>query len=102
MRSAVRRQSSEAGIKVKVASPPSGGFRDPNLGPVAEDLRQRGSSVLFCFLSHHRNIGDDGVTDVPLDRSQEFTMNGVDLAQIKVRTTSLGDDFIVIGATRTL
>lgn len=29
-------------------------------------------------------------------------MNGVDLAQSKVRTTSLGDDFIVIGATRTL
>lgn len=47
-------------------------------------------------------LSDDGVSEVPLDRSQEFTMNGVDLAQIKVRTTSLGDDFIVIGATRTL
>lgn len=47
-------------------------------------------------------LGDDGVTEVQLDRSQEFTMHGIDLAQIRVKSTNLGDEFVVIGTTRTL
>ena len=43
---------------------------------------------------------DDGVTELPLDRGQQFTLTGVDLADIQAK----GDGFflMVIGATRTL
>lgn len=47
-------------------------------------------------------LGDDGVTEVPLDRSLQFTLTGVDLAQIRVKSNNIGDEFIVIGTTRIL
>jgi len=47
-------------------------------------------------------LGDDGVTEVQLERDQEFTMRGVDLSTIKAKSSSIGDHFIIIGATRQL
>jgi len=44
---------------------------------------------------------DDGLTQLPLDRSQQFTFEGVNLAEIRAKG-SLGDFLMVIGATRVL
>lgn len=44
---------------------------------------------------------DDGLTQLPLDRSQQFSFEGVDLSEIRAKGT-LGDFLMVIGATRVL
>ena len=42
---------------------------------------------------------DDGVTDVPLERSQQFTLEGVDLSTIYAKGAA-SDYLIIVGATR--
>jgi hypothetical protein len=51
-----------------------------------------GNAVLLC---------DDGITELPMDRSQQFTLEGVDLSKIHAKG-NLGDFLMVIGATRTV
>ena len=51
-----------------------------------------GNAVLLC---------DDGVTQLAMDRSQQFTLEGVDLSQIQAKG-GLGDFLVVTGATRTV
>ncbi len=51
-----------------------------------------GNTVLLC---------DDGVTELAMDRGQQFTLEGVDLAQIQAKG-GLGDFLMVTGATRTV
>jgi len=46
-------------------------------------------------------LGDDGITEVLVAKSQQFTLEGVDLADIQAKGT-VGDYFTVIGATRTV
>jgi len=46
-------------------------------------------------------LSDDGSTELALDRGQEFTLEGVDLSEIRAKG-GLGDFLIVIGATRTV
>ncbi len=50
------------------------------------------NAVLLC---------DDGVTELPMDRSQQFTLEGVDLSHIQAKG-GLGDFLMVTGATRTV
>lgn len=51
------------------------------------------NAVLLC---------DDGVTELPMDRGQQFTLEGVDLSQIQAKSNGLGDFLMVTGATRTV
>lgn len=46
-------------------------------------------------------LGDDRTTEVPLARGQQFTLDGVDLAEIEAKG-SLGDYLVVIGSSRTI
>ena len=46
-------------------------------------------------------LSDDQTTEVPLARSQQFTLDGVDLAEIKAKG-SLGDYLVVIGSSRSV
>lgn len=51
-----------------------------------------GNAVLLC---------DDGVTELAMDRGQQFTLEGVDLADIQAKG-NLGDILMVTGATRSV
>jgi len=42
---------------------------------------------------------DDGVMDVPLERSQQFTLEGIDLSTIYAKGGA-GDYLIILGVTR--
>jgi len=80
-------------------------------------IRKINMSGLFMPLAAQRTVGsftirnpssttcsllcDDGVTELVLDRGQQFTLDGVDLSQIKAKG-GLGDFLMVIGTTRTL
>jgi len=80
-------------------------------------IRKINMSGLFMPLAAQRTVGsftirnpsagnvilqcDDGVTELALDRGQQFTLDGVDLSQIKAKG-SLGDFLMVTGTTRTL
>ncbi len=55
-------------------------------------LRSAGNAVIL--------LSDDGVTEVPVSKNQQFTLNGIDLAEILAKGAS-GDSLTVIGATRT-
>lgn len=46
-------------------------------------------------------LGDDRTTEVPLARGQQFTLDGVDLAEIEAKG-SLGDYLVVIGSSRSI
>ncbi len=46
-------------------------------------------------------LSDDGSTELALDRGQQFTLEGVDLSEIRAKG-GLGDFLMVIGATRTV
>ena len=50
------------------------------------------NAVLLC---------DDGATELPMDRGQQFTLEGVDLSHIRAKG-GLGDFLMVTGATRTV
>lgn len=51
-----------------------------------------GNAVLLC---------DDGVTELPMDRSQQLTLEGVDLSKIQAKG-GLGDVLVVTGSIRTV
>jgi|GEM_PF-6066265 len=55
-------------------------------------IRSAGNAVIL--------LSDDGITEVALSKSQQFTLNGVDLATIQAKGAA-GDTLVVIGATRT-
>jgi hypothetical protein len=73
------------------------GFLPLAASPTVGNFRFRapasGAGVLLC---------DDGATEIQLDRNQEFTLDGVDLSQILVKSTGPGDHMVIIGATRTI
>jgi hypothetical protein len=46
-------------------------------------------------------LGDDGITQIALERSEQFTLEGVDLSDIQAKG-NLGDFIVIIGSTRVL
>lgn len=58
-------------------------------------IRTRGTAGTVTLLS------DDGVTEVALDKASQYTLEGIDLAEIRAKGTA-GDEVVIIGATRTL
>ena len=73
------------------------GFQPLAASPTVGNFRFRAPASGYGVL-----LGDDGATEIQLDRNQEFTLDGVDLSQIQARSTGISDYMVIIGATRTI
>lgn len=79
-------------------------IRKIDLGIVFQPLASERTVGTFTFRASGNAVvlmGDDGTTEIPIVKNQEFTLSGVDLADLQAKGT-IGDHFVVLGATRTV